>query len=152
MHRCLRCQKTVGPVVCPLCHHKTAKITRTMLPVVERFYSTGYRSVSAAESLIMTHVDPETMEAVDILYVKVEFSRLYPPEVFPHLPQGFEYWSDKHGKSDICGVTLQDVFPVEDSVLSKEALSGVVAELHSWIIRMDESEIPRVYSLAGLIG
>ena len=159
MNRCLHCALTIKPggrkqhYPCPVCGRLTAKITSNTLKLCEKLYAVGF-SITCAEAFIVLEVEPNSMEACDVIYCNVTFDRCYSKAVFenPPIPNGWEYWSETDCLGvDYTGLSLHEVYPAQNITDGKRMLKAAIYELRRWCVILSESHSPDIFRLAGLL-
>jgi len=164
MYKCLRCgwtsrARTSRLCTTPDCFEYTVGVDRYTSRLAVLLYKMGYRLsfTEAYPSWVPTAPDEDREVAPHgwaLITACIEFARCYPEEVFPDIPLGWSYYTDRDiADAGFCRICYFDLFPhIPSSVKQVNAeVRAVARQMERWAQSLYESGVYKVFHMGDIL-
>lgn len=152
-HRCLKCgavkrgKKSSYPCPKETCTGHTAPVTANMSDIVQVMWRMGYRVTGAEGDISYNILDSELN--LEVVFLTLDFGKLYTPAAFPELPDGFICREVKGAWRSQIVLLSEGVIVRKDEC--RRYIRSEINRLYKWACSLEEQGITSILYLAGLI-
>lgn len=118
-----------------------------MLPVAVRLHGLGFE-VSTALDYISAAFAPDSIRLV---LVHIDFKRVYNPEMFKSMPEGWVYDTYKNGDTPFCRIAMAEHHTAFSVIPDAKVIKYIITEFDVWLRSLENEHKIEVYTLAGWV-